>query len=57
MEGISVFDYTVVECNYVSDLFEFGEQIIWPKDMEIPEGWKEVPVSVAYKMIEDFNKG
>jgi uncharacterized protein YbdZ (MbtH family) len=54
-EIANVFDYTVVECNYVSELYQFGEKLIWPKDMEIPEGWVEVPTSIAHQFIQTFN--
>jgi uncharacterized protein YbdZ (MbtH family) len=55
-EIANVFEYTVVECNYVSELYQFGEKIIWPKDMEIAEGWNEVPTDVAFKFIQTFNE-
>jgi len=57
MTGVAnVFDYTVVECNYESDLFEWGQKLIWPNDLYIPEGWVKVPTDVAYKFMEEFNK-
>ena len=65
---VDLFNYTVVECNYDSELFKRGETVIWPRfifddymarhndyDPDEMPGWREVPVEVAYAILEEFN--